>query len=99
MANPMRDTIKMSSAPLVVMTPTSSSPSRRLMAMKPSRRDLSYSEKVVFLTWPALVAKSRYRSVGNSLVSMRAWMRSSGSSGSRLTMAVPRAVRSLRGTS
>ena len=60
------------------MTPTSSSPSRRLMAMKPSRRDLSYSAKLVFLTCPCLVAKNRYRSAGKSRVSMRAWMCSPG---------------------
>jgi hypothetical protein len=51
--------MKMSSEPPVTMTRTSSSPSLRLMAMKPSRRDLSYSEKRVFLTWPFLVAKNR----------------------------------------
>ena len=47
---PFRLTMKMSSDPLVVMTRTSSSPSLRLMAMKPSRRDLSYSENGVFFT-------------------------------------------------
>ena len=56
---PLRETMKTSSSPLVASTPTSSSPSRRLMAMNPSRRDLSYSEKAVFLTCPDLVAKSR----------------------------------------
>ena len=49
---PCRDTMKMSSSPPVWMTPTSSSPSRRLMAMKPSRRDLSYSAKFGLLDLP-----------------------------------------------
>ena len=35
---------------------------------------------------PCLVAKNRYRSVPNSRVSMIAWMRSSGASGSRFTI-------------
>ena len=35
----------------------------RLMAMRPSRRDESYSVKRVFLTWPFLVAKNRKRLV------------------------------------
>ena len=48
-----------SSSPWVSTTRTSSSPSRRLMAMNPSRRDLSYSLKAVFLTWPSLVLNTR----------------------------------------
>ena len=60
---PLRDTMKMSSLPPVWMTRTNSSPSLRLMAMKPSRRDLSYSLKRVFFTCPRLVAKNRNRLV------------------------------------
>ena len=56
-------TMKMSSSPPVWMTRTSSSSSRRLMAMRPSRRDESYSVKRVFLTWPLRVTKNRNRRV------------------------------------
>ena len=56
-------TIRMSSPPLVGMTFTSSSPSRRLMAMRPVRSDESYSLNFVFFTWPCLVAKNRKRFV------------------------------------
>ena len=55
--------MRISSPPLVGMTFTSSSPSRRLMAMSPARRDESYSVNFVFLTWPMRVAKKRYRLV------------------------------------
>ncbi len=50
MVMPLRVTSKRSSSPDVATTRTSSSPSRRLMAMKPSRRDLSYSLSAVFFT-------------------------------------------------
>ncbi len=43
-------TMNMSESPVLDSTFTSSSPSRRLMAMRPSRRDLSYSVNRVFLT-------------------------------------------------
>ena len=59
MVVPLRLTMKMSSSPLVWMTRTSSSLGLRLMAMMPSRRELSYSLISVFLTWPFLVAKNR----------------------------------------
>ena len=59
MVMPLRLTMKMSSLPLVSMTRTSSSPSLRLMAMMPSRRDESYSSNAVFLTVPLRVAKNR----------------------------------------
>ena len=49
---PLRLTMKMSSVPLVSMTFTSSSSSRRLRAMRPSRRPLSYSSNAVFFTMP-----------------------------------------------
>ena len=55
--------MKMSSPPLVGITRTSSSPSLRLMAMRPVRSDESYSVNLVFLTWPFFVAKNRYRLV------------------------------------
>ena len=55
--------MKMSSPSLVGMTRTSSSSSRRLMAMSPPRSDESYSVNLVFLTWPWRVAKNRYRLV------------------------------------
>ena len=57
---PERLTMKMSSPSLQGMTLTSSSPSRRLMAMSPARSDESYSVNRVFLTWPLRVAKNRY---------------------------------------
>ena len=63
MVMPARDTMKMSSPPLVGMTRTSSSSSRRLMAMSPARSDESYSVNLVFLTWPLRVAKNRNRLV------------------------------------
>jgi hypothetical protein len=53
----------MSSPPLVGMTFTSSSPSRRLIAMMPLRSELSYSLNFVFFTWPCLVVKNRNRLV------------------------------------
>ncbi len=56
---PDRATMKMSSPPLVGMTRTSSSSSRRLMAMRPLRSDESYSLNLVFFTWPLRVAKNR----------------------------------------
>ena len=56
---PLRLTMKMSSSPLVGITRTSSSPSRRLMAMRPARSDESYSVNLVFLTVPLRVAKNR----------------------------------------
>ena len=61
MVMPSFDTMKMSSPPLVGMTRTSSSSSRRLMAMRPARNEESYSVNFVFLTWPNLVAKNRNR--------------------------------------
>ena len=76
--------MKMSSVPSVTMTRTSSSPSRRLMAMSPSRRDESYSLNVVFFTMPLRVAKNRKRSVPNSRVSMMAWMRLVGREGQQV---------------
>ena len=99
MVMPLRVTSKMSSSPEVATTRTSSSPSRRLMAMNPSRRDLSYSLKAVFLTWPCAVAKTRYWSGENSRVVMMAWIDSFGASGTRFTAAVPLAVRSFMGIS
>ena len=59
MVMPLRLTMKMSSLPPVTMTFTSSSPSCRFKAMRPSRRDVSYSLKVVFFTVPLRVAKNR----------------------------------------
>ena len=55
--------MRMSSPPLVGITCTSSSPSRRLMAMMPVRSDESYSLNFVFFTWPFFVAKNRKRLV------------------------------------
>ena len=62
-ACPDRDTITMSSSPLVGMTRTSSSSSRSSRAMMPARSDESYSVKRVFFTVPCRVAKNRYRLV------------------------------------
>ena len=67
--------------------------------MKPSRRDLSYSLIAVFFTCPCAVAKTRYWSGENSRVAMIAVIDSFGASGTRLTAAVPRAVRSFIGIS
>ena len=96
---PLWLTMTMSSSPEVATTRTSSSPSRRAMAMKPSRRDLSYSVNAVFFTWPILVAKVRNPPESKSWVATMAWIVSLGARGSRLTAAVPRAVRSFMGTS
>ena len=63
MAWPSFDSMRMSSPPLVGITFTSSSPSRRLMAMMPVRSEESYSLNFVFFTWPCLVAKNRKRFV------------------------------------
>ena len=57
---PLRDTMKMSSLPVVWITRTSSSPSLRLIAIRPVRSDESYSDILVFFTMPLLVAKNRY---------------------------------------
>ena len=56
---PLRLTMKMSSVPLVSMTLTSSSPSRRLMRDQAVAAAVSYSLNVVFLTVPWRVAKNR----------------------------------------
>ena len=53
---------------LVATTRTTSSPSRSLIAIQPSRRDLSYSLKAVFFTVPSAVAKTRNLSLGKSFV-------------------------------
>ena len=66
---PLRDTISMSSSPDECRTPTSSSPSRILIAMIPS--DLSgvlYAASCVFLTTPFFVAKTRYSASSKSRV-------------------------------
>ncbi len=96
---PERLTMKMSSPVVVSMTRTNSSPSRRLRAMMPSRRDESYSVNTVRLTWPSRVAKNKKRSPTNVRVSMMARIVSPATSGSRLTMGMPFAVRSLSGMS
>ena len=67
--------------------------------MKPSRRDLSYSLNAVFFTWPWAVANTRNWSGENSRVAMMAVIDSFGASGTRLTAAVPVAVRSFIGIS
>ncbi len=56
---PFLDTMNTSSVPVVWMTRTSSSPSFRLMAMRPLRSDESYSDIRVFFTTPLRVAKNR----------------------------------------
>ncbi len=96
---PLSVTMNRSSAPVVGTTRTSSSPSRRLIAMNPSRRDLSYSLNAVFLTWPSAVAKTKNSSLGKSFVGTIAWIRSLGARLRRFTTAVPRAVRSFMGIS
>ncbi len=62
-ALPLRVIRRMSLVPDVGRTFTTSSPSRRLSAMIPSRRDESYSRNRVFFTMPFLVTISRYRFV------------------------------------
>ena len=56
---PSRETMKMSSLPVVWTTLTSSSSSRRLMAMRPVRSEESYSLISVFFTTPLAVPKNR----------------------------------------
>ena len=53
----------------------------------------------VFFTMPCDVANMRYSSSGNSFVAMTAEMVSPFASGSRFTMAVPRACRDASGNS
>ena len=60
---PSFESMRMSSPPFVGMTFTSSSPSRRLIAMMPVRSEESYSLNFVFLTWPFFVVKKRKRFV------------------------------------
>ncbi len=60
-ACPRRETISTSSSPEEWRTPTSSSPSRILIAMIPSALSgVLYAASFVFLTTPFFVAKSRY---------------------------------------
>ena len=60
------------SSPEVGTTRTTSSPSRRLIAIHPSRRDLSYSLNAVFFTVPFLVPNTKNLSVGKSRVEITA---------------------------
>ncbi len=77
----------------------SSSPSRRLMAMMPSRLERSYAWMAVFFTIPCFVANMRNSSAVKSLVVMTAAIFSCASNGSRFTTAVPRAWREPTGIS
>ncbi len=58
MAMALRETRSTSSRPLVIVTPISSSSSRRLIAMSTERGE-SYSTSAVRLTMPCRVANSR----------------------------------------
>src|SRR6266511_1917154 len=90
MAWPTRDTIKTSSVPLECRTPTSSSPSRILIAIIPSAlRFVLYASSFVFLTTPFFVAKSRYSASLKSRVWITARTCSPWRNGSRLTLARP----------
>jgi hypothetical protein len=97
---PERDTMMMSSFPLVRRTATSSSSSRTLSAMMPSALiGVLYARNSVFLIWPFCVAKTRYLPSLKSRVACTAWTRSSSRSGSRFTSARPFAVRCASGSS
>ena len=84
-----------SSLPSVIMAAISSSPSLRFWAIIPPFRILSNSSMGVFLIMPALVMRFRYfpsSHSGNSVVTFSPSLRFS-----RLTMAVPLAVRPASG--
>ena len=87
---PSRETISTSSLPVEWRTPTSSSPSRILIAMIPSAfSGVLYASSFVFLTTPFFVAKTRYSASLKSRVWITARTCSSWRNGSRLTIARP----------
>ena len=87
---PARDTMSRSSSPLEWRTPTSSSPSRILIAMMPSAfSEVLYASSLVFLTTPFFVAKTRYSASLKSRVCTTARTCSPWRNGSRLTIARP----------
>ena len=100
MALPALDTMMTFSPGATRRTEMSSSPSFRLMAMRPSRRVRSYSSMDVFFTMPCSVANMQVL-VGREVLRRDdgAEMVSPFSSGSRFTMAVPRAWRDASGSS
>ena len=99
MALPALDTMSTFSPGATRFTEMRRSLSFRLMAIRPSRRVRSYRSIDVFFTMPCSVANMRYSSDGKSFVAMTAEMVSPFSSGSRFTMAVPRAWRDASGSS
>ena len=58
---PFVETSRMSSDSSASIAETSSSPSRRLIAMMPPERFVSYSDSAVFFTRPPAVASTRNR--------------------------------------
>ena len=87
---PLRDTIRTSSLPDEWRTPTSSSPSRILIAMIPSERSgVLYAASFVFLTTPFFVAKTRYSASSKLRVWMTARTCSSCRNGNRFWIARP----------
>ena len=97
---PERDTMMMSSSPLVRRTAISSSSSRMLMAMMPSALiGVLYAANSVFFTIPSRVANTRYRPSLKSRVDSTDCTRSPSRSGRRLTSARPLAVRACSGRS
>ena len=80
----------MSSSPEEWRTPTSSSPSRILIAMIPSALSgVLYAASSVFLTTPFFVPKTRYFASPKSRVCTTARTVSSWRNGRRLTIARP----------
>ncbi len=99
-ALPERETMRISSSPLVSRTWTSSSPSRTLIAMIPSARiGVLYCVNSVFLTRPPAVANARYLPSLKSRVGITAITFSPSRSGSTLTSALPRDAREPSGSS
>ena len=99
MALPAVETIITFSPVMTRRTEMSSSSSRRLIAMMPSRRERSYACIAVFFTMPCFVANMRNSSGENVLVLMTAAIFSVCSNGSRLTTAAPFAWREPSGSS
>ena len=85
--------------PSVMSTPMSWSSSRRSTAMIPLVRGREKSTSGVFLTVPEAVAMNTKRSAAYSRTGSTALIRSPCSSGSRLTIGRPRALRPACGSS
>ena len=96
---PLRVTMVTMSSPVVCWMLTSSSPSRRVIAMRPVFLWVLNSERAVFLMVPLRVTASRYLSSPFTSIGMTALMRSRCMRLRKLTAGVPFAVRVASGIS